>query len=52
MEEKLSGVITELSLDENLSDYVKLSELQSEQEELEYQLDIAMNEWEQLCEEE
>lgn len=52
LEEKLSGVITELSLDENLSDYVKLSQLQGEQEGLEYQLDMAMNEWEKLCEEE
>ena len=51
LEEMLSGIYTELQLEENLSDYVKLSELQKEQEELEISLDIAMNEWEKLCEE-
>lgn len=52
LEEKLSGIQTELGLEENLSDYIKLSELQKEQEQLEYELDAAMNEWEKLCEEE
>ena len=51
LEEKLAGICTELSLDENLSDYMKLSELQKEQEEIEIKLDAAMNEWEKLCEE-
>ncbi len=50
LEEKLSGIYAELQLEENLSDYIKLSELQKEQEELEINLDIAMNEWEKLCE--
>ena len=52
LEEKLSAIQTELGLEENLSDYIKLSELQKEQEQLEYELDAAMNEWEKLCEEE
>ncbi len=51
LEERLGGVMTELSLDENLSDYIKLSELQKEQEELETELDATMNEWERLSEE-
>ena len=51
LEEKLAGVESELQLDENMSDYLKLSELQTEQEELQTELDIAMNEWEQLSEE-
>ncbi len=51
LEEKLSGIYAELQLEENLSDYIKLTELQKVQEELEISLDIAMNEWEKLCEE-
>ena len=51
LEEKLAGICTELSLEENLVDYMKLSELQKEQEEIEIKLDAAMNEWEKLCEE-
>ena len=51
LEEKLDGVMAELLLDENLSDYIKLSELQKEQEELEIELDIVMTEWERLSEE-
>ncbi len=51
LEERLGGVLTELSLEENMTDYMKLSELQKEQEELETQLDAAMNEWERLSEE-
>lgn len=51
LEEKLDGIKTELNLDENLSDYLKLSELQSLLEETQIELDIAMNEWEKLCEE-
>ncbi len=50
LEEKLEGVNTELLLEENLSDYIKLSELQSEQEALETELDAVMNEWESLSE--
>ena len=48
LEEKLEGILTELRLEENLSDYVKLSDLQKLQEETEAELDIAMNEWERL----
>ena len=51
LEEKIAGLETELSLEENLSDYLKLSELQSEIEEAETQLDITMSEWERLSEE-
>lgn len=51
LEERLGGVVTELTLEENMSDYIKLSELQREQEELEIELDTAMNEWERLSEE-
>ncbi len=51
LEEKLAGLETELSLEENLSDYIKLSNLQQEQVKLETELDIAMNEWEKLFEE-
>lgn len=52
LEEKLAGIMTELSLEENLADYIKLSELQKEQEETEYELQVIMDEWERLCEEE
>ena len=51
LEERLGGLETELTLEENISDYIKLSELQREQEELETELDAAMNEWERLSEE-
>lgn len=51
LEEKLDGILKELQLEENLSDYMKLSELQKLQEETETELDIAMNEWEKLSEE-
>ena len=51
LEEKLDGINTELGLPENLTDYIKLSELQKEQEEVQTELDIAMSEWEKLCEE-
>ena len=51
LEEKLGGIASELLLDENMTDYIKLSELQKEQDELQTELDIAMNEWERLSEE-
>ena len=38
-------------IEENISDYIKLGELQREQEELETELDAAMNEWERFSEE-
>ena len=47
----MDGINTELGLPENLTDYIKLSELQKEQEEVQTELDIAMSEWEKLCEE-
>ncbi len=50
LEEKLKGIENELSLEENLSDYIKLAALQQQQVELEIELDIAMNEWEVLFE--
>ncbi len=52
LEEKLAGIKTELTLEENLSDYMKLSDLQKEQEETEYELQVIMDEWERLCEQE
>ena len=48
MEEKIDGISLELGLEENISDYLKLSELQKELEELRIELDIALNEWETL----
>ena len=51
LEEKIDGISLELGLEENLSDYLKLSELQKELEEVRTELDIALNEWETLsCE--
>ncbi len=47
LEEQIDGIKTELTLEENLSDYLKLGELQVMLEELETELDIAMTEWEQ-----
>lgn len=51
LEEKIAGIKAECELPENLSDYLKLSELQNEATELETELDIALNEWERLSEE-
>ncbi len=51
LEERLGGIYTELTLEENISDYIKLSEFQKEQEELETELDATMNEWERLSQE-
>lgn len=51
LEEKIDGLKAELALPENISDYLKLSELQNELYELETELDIALGEWEALCEE-
>lgn len=51
LEEKIDGISLELGLEENLSDYLKLYELQKELEEVRTELDIALNEWETLsCE--
>jgi len=51
LEERLEGIKTELNLPENLADYLKLSELQKEQETVESELFEAMAEWERLSEE-
>lgn len=48
LEEKIDGISLELGLEENISDYLKLSELQKELEEVRIELDIALNEWEIL----
>ena len=50
LEEKLEGLQTELNWDENLSDYLKLSELQQQIAETEEELSVAMSEWEILAE--
>ncbi|MCQ2449116.1 MAG: ABC-F family ATP-binding cassette domain-containing protein [Clostridia bacterium] len=46
LEEKQSGIETELRLDENICDYLKLSELQQELAAVEEELSVAMSEWE------
>lgn len=51
LEEQLKGIEAELVLEENITDYIKLSELQKEQEELETELSIVLEEWEKLSEE-
>ena len=51
LEEKIGGVKQELSWEENVSDYMKLSELQAEIDSLETELDTAMSEWEKLSDE-
>lgn len=50
LEEELSIIENELLKPENLSDYVKLSELNIRQSEIEEELLIAMDEWETLFE--
>ncbi len=51
LEEKLAGIETELNLDENLSDYLKLSELEKERNDTADELQETMAEWEKLAEE-
>ncbi len=46
LEEKRDGIETELRLDENLCDYLKLSELQAELTAVEEDLSVALSEWE------
>ncbi len=48
LEEKIEGLKTELHLQENQSDYIKLSNLQKEIEDKELELEIVMNEWDEL----
>lgn len=50
LEEKLGGLQEELGMEENAADYLKLSALQAEIEEMQTALDIAMGEWESLHE--
>ena len=50
LEEQIEGLKTELSLPENLADYLKLQELSEELELLEEKLLNAMAEWEELNE--
>lgn len=46
LEEKIGEINAELIKEENISDYLKLSKLQSELQEFETELDTAMTEWE------
>ena len=48
LEEELSLIENELLKEENLADYIKLSELNQKQAELEEELMLAMTEWEAL----
>ncbi len=48
LEEKIGGIKTELSFEENATDYLKLSELQTEIAELEIELEGEVNLWEEL----
>ena len=48
LEEKTGGLRCELGMEENASDYLKLSEIKEELDEAETELDTAMNEWEKL----
>ena len=48
LEEKSKNILEELSLPENISDYVKLAELQKMQEETEMELLQVLEEWEKL----
>ena len=50
LEERLYSVKKELAIEENISDYVKLSELQNEQIKIEEVMEALLSEWEKLCE--
>lgn len=50
LEERLGGLQTELTWEENISDYLKLDELQRQITETEEELSVAMSEWETLAE--
>lgn len=50
LEERLAGLQTELTWEENISDYLKLAELQQQITETEEELSVAMSEWETLAE--
>ena len=51
LEEEIATIDTELQRQENISDYVKLAELQDKQFDLENELLCAMEEWERLSNE-
>ncbi len=48
LEEELASIESELLIEENLTDYIKLGELNTRQEELQEELLITMEEWEGL----
>ena len=48
LEEKIGGMQEELNWQENVTDYLRLSELQKEIEAAQTELDTAMQEWERL----
>ena len=50
LEEKIAGLKSESELEENISDYVKLSRIQAEIECCQAELESAMEEWEELAE--
>ena len=50
LEERLAGLETELGLEENISDYLKLAELQQLISQTEEELSVAMSEWEKAAE--
>ena len=52
LESKLANIEAELLKEENISDYIKLGELQNEQMTLEEELNTVFAEWEKLSEEE
>ena len=51
LEEQIEQININLQLEENISDYQKLTELQTELENLNTELELAMNEWETLTNE-
>lgn len=50
LEEKLEGLQYELTWEENISDYLKLNQIQEQISETEEELSVAMTEWETLAE--
>jgi len=50
LEEEINSLNEQLNLEENISDYVKLSELQNKLCDTETELEEVMLEWENLCE--
>ena len=51
LEEQIEQININLQLEENISDYQKLTELQNELENLNSELELAMDEWETLTNE-